>query len=322
MLTKCVECKFYVRQTDEFCLNCGFHNPALKFQNGKFNLKRFALIEVVVLTICFSLAVTITPISQFKAVYIFICLLFSLYVALSVTFIFGTIKDKENYTARKAANKDNLIERGKTIQKRAGELTNRGDKIDAILDRIKETDSSQLQEVRLKLLAAREIVVSHFARYELQARKIELVRLQNDVLPYLFGLHRLNDLETENGLVAIEISQEEIKRMRQNLTRFDSIEFPEKVLPEKEMFLSQLEETENSCEKLREAILSRQATRALQEISPIEENLKFPASKDLAHATETFNISAMLTDFGESFEELEREYRRLRAESEIKLTEN
>ena len=203
------------------------------------------------------------------------------------------------------------------IEKRISELDKRSQKIDAVLDKIKETDGGNLQEVRQKLLAAREIVISQFARYELQAKKIELVRLQNDVSPYLFALHRLNEFETENGLATIEYSKQEINKIRQNLTNYIAIEFPAGTLPEKLSFLAQLRETEDSCEKLREALLSRQAARALQNISPIEENLKLPNAKEIAHAAETFSIQTNLTDFGDSFEELEREYRRLQTESEV-----
>lgn len=96
-----------------------------------------------------------------------------------------------------------------------------------------------------------------------------------------------------------------------------AIEFPERALPEKESFLTQLAETESSCEKLREALLSRQAVRALQDISPLQENLKLPSAKEIVHAAESFNIQTTLTDFSESFEELEHEYKRLKTEEEI-----
>ena len=174
-----------------------------------------------------------------------------------------------------------------------------------------------LQQVRQKLLSAREIVIGQFARYELQDKKIELVRLQNKVSPYLFGIHRLNEFEMENGLVTIENTKTEINRIRQNLTRHDAIDFPPKILPEKESFLSQLDETETSCEKLREVLLSRQAALALRDISPIEETVKFPDSKELMKEADVFNIQTTITDFSESFDELEREYRRLKSEDEI-----
>lgn len=203
------------------------------------------------------------------------------------------------------------------VEKRISELSKRIRKIDDILDKINHDDSIHLQQVRQKLLSAREIVIGQFARYELQHQKINLVRLQNSVSPFLFGINRLNETEMNDGIATIENTKSEINRIRQNLTRYDAIDFPPKVLPEKEAFLTQLDETEMSCEKLREVILSRQAVLALRDISPVEETVRFPVSKELVRETDVFNIQTAITDFTESFDELENEYRRLKSEKEI-----
>lgn len=218
-----------------------------------------------------------------------------------------------------------LDRKEKVIKRRISDLSNRAKQIDVVLSRIKQNDTPHLQQTRKKLLTAREIVTGQYARYELQAKKIEIARLQNNVLPFLNNLHRLNEYETENGLITIENTKHEAEKIRQNLTNFYAIEFPKTVRAEKDSFLSQLDETADSCDKLREALLSKQAMRTLQGISPIEENINAPSSKEIAHAVETFNIQATLTDFSESFEELENEYRRLRAENNVSrklLTEN
>ena len=205
----------------------------------------------------------------------------------------------------------------KIIKARVSELTERGQGIDAVLGKIKSTDSRNLQEVRAKLLSAQEIVTSQLARYELQKRKIELVRLQNGISPYVSGFQNLNESETNQGLAKIEDARQEIDKTRWNLTLDGENDLPERVLPEKEQFLAQLEETEESCEKLREALLSLEAARALQNIQPIDENLQLTEAKDVAQATESFNIETTLTDFSESFEALEREYKRLQTENEV-----
>ena len=137
---------------------------------------------------------------------------------------------------------------------------------------------------------------------------------------YLTAFHRLNEFEATNGLSAIENTKHEIEKIRHNLTNYYAIEFPKTVQSEKENFLLQIGETEDSCDKIREALLSQQATRALRGISPIEDTLKMPNSKEIAHAVETFNIQSTLTDFSESFEELENEYRRVQTESEVSQT--
>ena len=324
MLTKCVNCGFYVRQTDEFCLNCGFLNPAEGFEQKSFNYKRFAVIALPLFVITF-LAMMLIPAPQGQAgsplVIAFLALSISLVLAVLSTELKATLDENKKLEQRKSTNKDNLKTKNIIIEKRVAELNKRGQKIDAVLDKFRETDGVNLQEVRRKLLAAREIVDNQFARYELQKRKIELVRLQNGVAPYLFSLSSLNESDTEYGLAAIENTRSEINKIRHGLDRYISIDNVETVIsensfPEKENFLAQLAETDDSCERLREALLSRQAVRALQDFSPIEENLKLPSAKEIVHAAESFNIQTTLTDFSESFEELEREYKRLRTEEQ------
>lgn len=327
MLTKCVNCGFYVKQTDEFCLNCGKQYPTKDvYEKVKFRLMLYRIFQSKVFKLFLSALVTyifIDLLADFAASkfiqfgsYIWL-FAFILWVFLLIfVFLFLNNLHLSKPVPRIIKNKNNLNSKDKIIENRISELKRRGEKIDSVLDKIKKTDGKSLQEVRQKLLSAREIVISQFARYELQKQKIELVRLQNGVSPYLFGLHRLNEFETENGLVTIENTRHEINKIRQNLTRHDAIDFPGKALPEKQSFLEHLEETENSCQKLREALLSRQAARALQDISPIEENLKLPGAKEIVRESDVFNIQTTLTDFSESFDELEREYRRIKAEEE------
>lgn len=328
MLTKCIICGFNVRKNDEYCLNCGKKEPTVNVsRSGLNNPFYYKIFQSDIFWLFLSLIVTFIVLyfvaggnleSFFYlreyiwlgAIILWSVLFFSFYKILKKKIFFN----KKTVIIK---SKNNLISISKIVEKRVFELNSRLQEIDFLLSKMNETDSRNLQEVRRKLLAAREIIVSQFARYELQKQKIELVRLQNGVLPYLFSVHRLNEFETENGLVTIENTRHEINKIRTDLMRYDAIEFPQKTLPTKENFLSQLAETENSCKSLREVLLSKQATRALQGISPIEEKLKLPHTNELAHTAETFNLQTTLTDFSESFEELEREYRRVQSESEI-----
>jgi energy-coupling factor transporter transmembrane protein EcfT len=331
MLTRCVNCRFYVRQADEFCFNCGKQHPTESiYKTPTLTLTFYPIFESKLFKLIVSLLITfilvyfianefIVRFPKFDGYIWLISLIF--WILLSFVLLsflnpldFPIPTDEDSPVPHIIKNKNNLISKSKTIEKRIAELNHRSQRIDAVLDKIRETDGENLQEVRRKLLAAREIVISQFARYELQRQKIELVRLQNGVSPYLFSLHRLNDFETENGLATLENTHAEIFKIRQTLTSYVAIDFPARALSEKEYFLGQLTETENSCEKLREALLNRQAARALQDISPIEDNLRLPGASDIVHAAETFNIQTTLTDFSESFEELEREYKRIRAE--------
>lgn len=328
MLTKCVICGFNVRKDDRYCLNCGKKNPTKEFyEDGKFkaflykiiesNTSRLILSFLLIFIVVFVLSeIATTKFPKYVAYVWLSAIIFWIFLSVFL-FLYIEVWNFPKPAPKIIRNKNNLISKSKTIENRMIELSRRGQQIDSVLSKIGNDESENLQEVRRKLLTAREIVMSQFARYELQKQKIELVRLQNGVSPYLFKLHRLNEFQTEDGLVTIENTRHEINKIRTILTRFDAIEFPRNTLPEKENFLAQLSETENSCQNLREALLSKQATRALQGISPIAEKLKIPHTNELAHTAETFNLQTTLTDFSESFEELEREYRRVQSESEI-----
>lgn len=318
MLTKCVNCGFYVSQTDEFCLNCGFQNPAKPFEVFFIKWERIVILSLI-------LTVLIVSIAMFFRLFSFNNNLSNIMIISTLSFLISTTAEhfyskklnKSSFEKRKKFYKDNLRKKMDIIEKRLSELRLRGDKIDSILSHIEAKSSNKLQEIYPKLLSARKIVIGQFACYELQRDKIELFAIQNQISPILFNFTRMNDQNTEENLSLVESAILNVQTIKKEITRYNATEFPERALPEKESFLTQLAETESSCEKLREALLSRQAVRALQDISPLQENLKLPSAKEIVHAAESFNIQTTLTDFSESFEELEHEYKRLKTEEEI-----
>jgi hypothetical protein len=328
MLTKCVNCEFYVKKDDPFCLNCGIKSPTEDYSQPSPKLlviarlakSKLLLLILSVAVIAFTLYwITdgdFSSIPYLRDYIIFAVIFFGVGETFLTLFLLNKWCLKKLYPKR-PKNHDNFTSRRKTIDKRLSELTRRARTIDSVLSKIGDNSSPELRKMRPKLRSARKILNGQSARYELQKRKIELVRLQNGVSRYLFGLHRLNEFETENGLVTIETARTQIDKIRQKLARSELVEVPAGALAEQRGFIDQLEETDESCQKLREALLSRQAARALQDISPVGKNLKLPDSPELVRETEIFNIQTTLTDFSESFAELEREYRRLRAEEEL-----
>lgn len=324
MLTECINCGFYVRPNDEFCLNCGIESPSKEFTEPSASvffissLIRSDFLKIIcsmILTLILLLAVAdwnFSKIFYLRDIYFFSTIILGLLLSFALLFLLQKWLHAKLKPKRKK-KPESFTSKLKLIDKRLSDLERRAKQIDLVLSRIIENKSQQLNEIRPKLLEARKIASNQLARYELQKQKVQLVRLQNGVSPYLAGWNRLNEYETENGLTTIKNTKQKMDKIRQNL----AIEFPEKALPEKRHFLSQLDETETSFEQLREALLSRQAARALREISPIEENLQLPNGEEIAHAAETFNVQTTLTNFSESFDELEREYQRLKAEEVI-----
>ncbi len=297
---------FYVRQNDEFCLNCGcvemdsnvWKEYARFFRNMLIVSVLFFIVGFLFATGSFVNLLSLFFISSGAGVICGLGIEHLYYVRMESKtgeiFVTRTLKFKEN-----------------TIKKRLTELSKRENNIEIVLNKIGENPSRNLQSVQQKLLSAQEIIGNQFARYQLQKSKIELVRFQNSISPYLEDIHSLNDIQTENGIVSAEQTNDKINLLRQTLDR----DFP--VTSENEDFLHQLRETSKSCEELREVLLSKQALRALQGVQPTEDIQLNSSTKEISHATETFNIQTTLTDFSQSFEELEREYERLKAENEI-----
>ncbi len=310
MLSKCVQCSFYIKRNDEFCPNCGYVNS---FDNSPLWKKhKFTLLILIASTIFLSVIISfISKNWQDDIIPIFlISFVISLFVAVMFEFNIESKKDFEN-TER--FYRRSLKHKAKTIDKRIEEIINRKNKISSVLYQIGTEPSKNLQPVRGKLLSAQEILETQSARYRLKQEKIKLVRLQNKVLPYLLYLEKLDESITKEGIFYSDNTIREVGKIRESIS--DS--FPTQVKTERAEFLKNLDETSQSCEKLWEALLSKQALFALKDVQPINEIGQILHAEALAHATETFNLQAKLTDFSESFDELEAEYKRLTADDEI-----
>jgi hypothetical protein len=306
MLSKCVQCGFNIRQNEEFCLNCGEFN----YSNKTF----WQINTVPKIGSMIVLLVSFFSISFFSNNFDFISfLMLSItlgFIAFLVISIFYDIKRnifKENTAYFTLQFKE------KTITKRIAELTKRKIEIDSVLSKINESSSRNLMEIRQKLLSATEIIDSQFLRYGIQKYKIGLVRLQNKISPYLENIYTLNSAQTEDGINESELVIKEITELKQNI----SSNFQDTINLEHQNLLNQFDETSESCEKLREVLLSKKAFKALQGIQPIDDVETNYRTKELSEKTEIFNLKTTLTDFSESFDQLETEYKRLLADNEV-----
>lgn len=236
--------------------------------------------------------------------------LIALLISLFIESIIWSIRDSKS---EKKYFQYTLNAKNQTIKKRIEELSTRHQNINKVLEKIGENPSDTLQNVQQRLISAREIVDFQLERYELQKRKIELVKLQNAVVPYLENVQFLDEKQTENGITISEQTKAKLNLLKESF----SSNFSKQAYNEKESFIKQLQETSDNCEKLREVLLSKEALQALKSIEHNEDINFSKQMNEIAHFTETFNIQTTLTDFSESFEKLENEYRRLLADNEV-----
>lgn len=208
MLSKCVQCEFNIRQDDKFCLNCGLKEPSLKLPQLQFtNFNKTLLISIIVvlyfiLFIFFLISLTIS--NSFDMQIFFAILIFPVILSIPIHNFIVEKSYKNEIRKRKVYNKNNLVQKDNIVSERLFDLSQRANKLNTILNKIGDMPSQNLQEVQQKLLSAQEIITNQFVRYELQKKKIELVRLQNQMLPYVEKLESLKDYQTENGIIESE----------------------------------------------------------------------------------------------------------------------
>jgi len=323
MLTKCLNCGFWVKSDDAFCLNCGIVEP-VKNHFAVSGIEKFLnrLLRSPVLNLIFSAIVTfflfdwfIGFANNFSRLQTLIQIAaFILWLAsASALFLFLRKFQLTRRPKTLIKVKENLTSRSDLTDRRLFELQRRLSGIDAVLEKIGDEEPGQLRGARSKLLSAREIVMAQISRYRLQESKIVLVRLQNDLQPYLFGRNNLGDFQTEKGLATIENVKSRVNRISRDLGQNQASEH---LSNERNKFKEQLVQTVDSCDKLRDGLLSLHAAQVIADIRPIDKNLPDRIDVESDHSVETFNLQATLTDFTESFEELEREYQRLRSEND------
>lgn len=326
MITKCVNCEFNVTNREKFCPNCGLVSP----QEAAEAVNSDSLFSNLVIVIAGGLALTATFLimylrtdgrfdswKEFPFIFIgssLVGLLFSMIIA---TFIARRLakQQKEMRFVNQGAN-ETFQSIQETIEIRKIELEERYREVEELLSY--PSENKRNTEI---LQRARQLLAEQIARYELRDYQLFLIRLQNDLRPIFYETNLQR--RTKEFLELADQAVEELREIRSELTNYYAIEFPPSTRAERDNFLSYLDETESSFLKIREALLSRHTADTLQNLSPFGENLMLPDEKVFAHSAETFNLQTSLTDFSRSFNETEREYQRIEAETEIsrKLSE-
>ena len=312
-IVKCPNCDFNIREKEMFCPDCG--KKTLHFERNPLDifsldfLKQSAILSFYVFLIFLILISTLTFATVLTSgqnlEYALNLLIHLVPVWLLLSSIVSLVLCLISFYIPKNNELLGLRLRSKTIDKRLNDLDARQMEIDDILRDIKTGETENLKDVQAKLLTAKNTLDIQRIKYKLQQEKIKLVRLQNDVSPLIFEFQNLNDEELDTGLLTIETTKNGVKELRQNVITESNED-----LPETKKFIEQLTETEDSYSRLREAIIRKQATNAVDEISPIDSYLQAENSDEVAHAIETFNANVELSVSQESFNELENEYQR------------
>ena len=321
MLAKCANCEFYLSPDEKFCRNCGLSSPTEDMQDASDHAERnltiiFTLISAIICGFVFTLLRNdgdFTSLGELPvAILISLvpCFAFSYFF---VVFVLMRLEKRERQRRFAYTKVDvTLNDIQDTVMLRSHELDEKYRETEEFLT---ESENLEQNEAGENLESEREAIAALLARYELQHLKINTIRLQNDLLPIF---HEENISENRNDFLnKINDALLGIKNMRQSLAEDNGDEFPEAVLSEKENFLAHLEEIKKSCEKLRESLLNSGGTPLLQSVLADKKSLDSSGKNDSSSVAEIFNIQTNLAELSKSFEEVERDYQRLKAENII-----
>lgn len=225
--------------------------------------------------------------------------------------------DKKNkiIAERKAPNPESFIFKEGIIQKRKSELSNREQKVNGVLEKAKLNTDEKWKQVCIALENSIKTLKRQEAKYNLKGIEIKMVRLQNELAPFVYESEGFSYEAITSNLKIVEkaeaLANDFAAQLDNQLMVLDNAS-------ESAELNQRLDEIKESIHKLHDAFLGRQAVLALQDIKPLDDALNpvLPPVKAIKES-EVFNTQVAITDFYSSFTELESEYMRIQAEEDV-----
>ena len=217
--------------------------------------------------------------------------------------------------SRRISPPESLAYKQELINQRLAELRDRQRKLKFVLERAKQNTGEKWNALIETLNSTACILQTQQARYSLKQSEIELVRWQNSLAPMLYDAEDLSYEQIDGRLKQLERARFAGKQW---LEEFRAHSAPLGETIEVKHLRERATDLMVSINTLHESYVARQAADALKGITVFDDTaIADSPSERLLHASDAFNIQVAITDFSESFDELESEYARLQSESEI-----
>lgn len=306
MPVECVNCGFYVASNDKFCPDCGLSEPsepvksASKEIENKIFLKTAGIIAVAVF-IGFGLfrwngdSLDFDDSLRLAATVLLFGTIFSILFVLLTARRSGRSEEQKRFAEAGISGfqfiQDSCAMRNHELSEMRGDLrgsVERGARVSS------ETVKSNRRQTR-------DEISGLLSRYELLLDRIDFARLQNRLLPLL--LNGRNNSADENFSESLDEISLEIEDTKSSLSDYPGDEIFEDFLNEKRDFLAQVEETEKLCRSL---------TNRSENLAPFETDFSTLASRNSTAPPEILNAQKTLAKISESFDKLERAYRKLK----------
>lgn len=317
------DCGHFVSAREAVCPNCGADNPALAARPGlrdalaeRLDSQGFTLTAMfLAMFVAILLAALALGDTKTLALVVAPAAFVSMLVAWGALRLMRKLLD--SFSAARAPTPPGLLRQSEqTIMQRLVEMKQREQQIEAVLARTGREGGGRLAGVREALGHARQTLALQHARYGLKLVEIEAARWQNKLAPLIYNLDELNFEQNENRLRAVEAARKEGGLIRSKAAKYRPALG---ATGEVEDFERRVDETLQSCEKIHEALVGRQAELALRGLSPLQDALHDAGqlTPPTTGGIDVFNIQVSITDFSSSFDELEAEYRRVRDEADL-----
>ena len=214
MVINCPNCEFYVRENEEFCPDCGLISPGKK--NSDDDDSEFYKIQMpffLGLTILAGLAGLYFHIHESLVLSFLIAALPAAVISLVLSYF---IAEKTLRSRRKNQFSDSQ----KLLSVKESKLINAVFELDErenILSENIEKDKNNPHFLQLSVIIGLQQKLCDFQR-----NKIEIVRLENELLPYLGDAKTLTPGKIRNGIHEINDNLNYLREMRQSIENFDA----------------------------------------------------------------------------------------------------
>ncbi len=290
MVIECPDCEFYVRENEEFCPDCGLISPGKK--NSDDNDREFYKIQMPLflgLTILAGLAGLYFHIHESLVISFLIAALPGAVISLSFSYLIAEL-------TLRSRRKNQFSDSQKLLSVKESKLINTMFELDErenILTENLEKDKNNSHLLQLSVIIGLQQKLCDF-----QQNKIEIVRLENELLPYLGDAKALTPGQIRNGIREINNNLNILREMRQSIENFDA----RRILSERNLMLDSIKNSEIFFRRTRKKLEANKKTRGIRNTAKkITNSEEYKTVKTL----DLYNSEPILPSI---FEDLEKEY--------------
>ena len=315
----CRECGFWVTAKDTYCPNCGVITPRWTIPSAKIQCSKQVILiggaGYLVLKIAFRLwrssgAGLIGTVFGSLIGGVFVGVLFSAAVGIG-KFVLQSLKHQKYSQSLQRRSQKSLTASERAINQRFDEMRTRERQIQETLQDIARTatPSQQIIETFQRSLTALHI---QRERYMVKLWEINLIRWYNVLKPLTESVKKMTydvcNARVKNLDTIIAQGADMLRQWKDG----------SKLNQAQQRCIARLKKALDTCEQIRQDLLSQKAALAVQGLSPLDEQFQSaPSVLTSLEDLDAFNELPDLGEFTSGFTALETEYFRLKGEEEV-----